>query len=196
MPLNANALTTLDNVRAMLQVQVDDVDADALLTDLINRASDAIIRHTGREFAPVSTNATRTFVYDGSGFLDLAPYDLQTTPAPTVVMDVDGTSPTTLASTDYKLRPKPAINSVYWGLVLPVRYCETEVSVTGTWGFPSVPPQVEDACIRAVIHSFRAYSAGYSDAYSTDETNVRSTPLTLPPAVGRLLADFRRIKVG
>jgi hypothetical protein len=78
------SITSVANAQAWLRrnhvtgtMATDDV---ALLTIAIKGVSAAIARYTSREFVDPSGNNTdvsRTFDYDGGGYLDFAPYDLR-----------------------------------------------------------------------------------------------------------------------
>ncbi len=78
MPLPAQNLCLLADVRALMQKKAADTGQDALIATLITNASDAIMRFCDREFAPTSAGVTRTFEFPWEGeFVSLAPYDLR-----------------------------------------------------------------------------------------------------------------------
>jgi len=180
------ALTTVDAVRQRLQKPTGEVAQDAEIGDMILSASVLIAGYTQREFAP-SASAARTFEHDGSGVLDLAPYDLQA--ANTVTVD-----DTPLAADAYKLRPLPASHGVYTQILLPGGTAQ-EVTVQGLWGFPSVPADVDHACITTVALWLRRDVSAFSRVFKLDEGNVER-PDALPSAVKALLDRYKLVRRG
>jgi hypothetical protein len=187
MPLASNALTSVANVKEYLQQS--DTGLDAVITNLINRYSLACINYVSREFAPATSSATRTFVYNGSGKLPLNPYDLRS--ATTVTMDVDSDSPTVLTADQYALRPKPSRDAVFTWIQLPTRQAESEVSVAGAWGFASVPVDVEEACIIAVLTAVRTRVSATTSMFNVEDP-VTPGPQGLPWPSKRLLDNYKR----
>lgn len=189
-------LTTLAAVRAHLQLPDVDIDSDAELSALISRASAVIQRWTGREFAPPTSAETRVFTYPGRGRLELAPYEARAVTA--VVLDSQpGGQQITLSTTDYALRPLPARDGVYqWLELAPYRRCRGgQVSVTGDWGWPTVPDDVEHACIVTVATWMRRDVAAYSRVFNLDESRIER-PQALPSAVMDMLDLYRAVPVG
>lgn len=153
-------LTTLAQVREHQQrTDPTNTTQDALIGDLITVASDMIMEYTQREFAPTTASATRTYRYDGRGVVNLAPDDVRTVTS--VQIDTDTDSPTTLTSEQYRLHPVRSKHGVYSHLHLigvsgPLRTTQDypdyrEVSVTGAFGWSSIPSPVERACIMLVM---------------------------------------------
>jgi hypothetical protein len=152
-------LCLLSDVKALMQkAGPNAASQDALISTLITRASIKIMRDYGREFVPggteslPATGATRTFEYSwgeqypGEAFVSLAPYDLQTSPAPTVIVDTDQSSPITLSTAEYRLWPRPASQGVFMAIkVVPLNVSvgprrvgvSGNCTVTGNWGFAS-----------------------------------------------------------
>ncbi len=194
----AVSLVTVAEVRSFLQKQDEDTEQDAILAALIERASEAVLTYTEREFAPVSaTNTARQFYYPDNGVLSLTPYDLNTLVS--VKIDtVDGAGGTTLGATEYRLMPKPAKDGVYnWLKLNPVtgnptgtRFNDREVTVTGTWGFPAVPDDVKHWTSVTVADWFRLNVAAFSTTFNLDEGRV-DIPQALPAAVRAGLARYR-----
>jgi hypothetical protein len=198
--MGAQDLTSLANVRAMLQKPGSDVGQDGLIGALITRASVAIMRYTDRQFAPAETAATKVFEYEQGGtshLLDVAPYDLRAITQ--VQLDTDESSATTLTTDEYRLFPQPPRDGVYTALRLQPfsygrgRWGHRQVSVTGNWGFASVPVDVEDACIKTVALWLRRDASGF-DAGASEGVWVR--PLDLPSAVMAALDRYRRMFLG
>lgn len=190
----ANALCTLAQVREYLQRPATSTEQDDAITDLIDRASKMILNFTGREFAPATTSDTRTFVYEGNGQLDLAPYDLRSVTS--LSIDVETTSPTALtAGTDFFFRPKPNPDGTYtWLTGLPARSADSEVSITGAWGFSSVPADVEDSCIKTVALWLRRDVSAFTTTFNIAEDRAER-PESLPSAVRAALWHYRRARV-
>lgn len=199
----AGDLTTLSAVKAALETESD--ERDDLIAQYITRASYAIMRWARREFAPAgSVDEARTFVYRGGGFLDLAPYDLRS--ATTVQIDTDGTSPTTLTvGNDYALRPlngatvasrlwlpnSTLLRSSGWG-------SQRVVTITGRWGWPSVPPDVEQACVVTVTSWLRRDIAALRVDTVDEPRGIAPDPTmtyALPGAARRLLEPYRLVSI-
>lgn len=196
----AQDLTTLTAVRRFLQKSGTDTSQDTEISQLITRASDAIMRYCQREFkSTASAGTARKFEYRGQGYLDLAPYDLQSVTL--IRLDPDLASPYTVGSNEYRLYPVHTPQGVYTAIRLdPVlaytasrwlyRICE----VTGTWGFPSVPSEVEHATILTVNNWLKLDVTAYESVLSTDE-NELERPAGIPSRARNLLLPFVRTGV-
>lgn len=196
-------LTTREKVRRFLQKPDEDVEQDQIIDDLISRASRAIQTYCGVEFRPTAA-ASYTFVYRGGGRLSLAPYVAQSVSA--VSWGSDTTSPTALTTTDYSLRPKPPKHGVYRWLRTPTqgsqRYgpdypgergsAETEVTVTGVWGYQTVPEDLEHACIVTVATWLRLHVSAFSTVFNIDEQQLER-PEALPSAVRAGLSHYKQV---
>lgn len=206
--MSAGDLTTLAKVRQFLGKPADtstQTGDDALLTALIGQASKAIHSYTGREFAPLSTaSQTRVFSYYGGGRLYFTPYDASTISSVTIDTETD-TSTTLTVDEDYFLFPRNAPAGVYEFMEL--RGCEPgrrtsasvnrpwrEVTVVGTWGFASVPADVELAANMQVAFLFRNHST--IPGSDTGDQGTRFGPVNLASGVMQLLAPYRVIGFG
>jgi hypothetical protein len=186
---------------------------DALIQQLITRASIKIMRDYGREFVPGGTEsltaiaAPRTFeyqradqLYTGEVFVDLHPYDLQLSPVPTVAVDTDLASSITLTTDDYRLWPRPASQGVYMAIRISSlsvrgpwsRFNSRQLTITGNWGFPTVPFEVEQACAETVIHWLTAYPAA-NRPQQPDSIMPPIQPRSYPMAAIDLLCTFKRM---
>ena len=135
---------------------------DNTVRALITAESSLIMRETGEEFAAFGTNPqTRVF--------DLSAYDLDrrvlpvgamaSDPTEVVTTTIDGTAveTVTLASITSMPRiraPWQPITELWFpaGALLPASLGEGYVlSVTGNFGYPSVPPEIREACAKRVI---------------------------------------------
>lgn len=188
----AGDLTTLANVRAMLQKATGDTDQDAVISAEITRASAAITTYAQREFAPPVTAAARKFAYTGGGVLYLGSYDLRTVTL--MQIDTDGTA-STLATTDYKLRPLTPRLGVYTSLLLPNHAASDlfprEVTITGDWGFAIVPADVEEACLLTVVERIRRDVSAFSGSFP-EEDGTSPRPIGIPFAARQILDSYRR----
>lgn len=190
-------LTTLDAVRLVLQKKPGEIAQDDVLQAFITRASGLIMRETEREFRPLTDAEGRVFSYRGGRMIDLAPYDLRA--ATSVVMRLNGTDQTLSADDDYDLRPLPAADGVYRWIQLRrsrifdrmAERREGTVTVTGDWGFPAVPPEVEHFCVMTVVIWARRDVQAFSATYNLDEGRLER-PEALPAAVRAGLRRWRR----
>lgn len=199
----AQDLTTLAQVREHQQrTDSSNTTQDALIEDLITVASDLIMEHTQREFAPTAASTARTYRYDGRGVLNLAPDDARSVTL--VRIDTDGDSPTTLAATQYKLWPTRSKHGVYSHLHLvgvpgvgvttesyPVY---REVEVTATWGWSTIPKPVERACILLVM-DLLSRTSNWKNA-DMDTLMPSGSSVAIPLHVRTILSTYKRHSVG
>jgi len=203
-------LCGLEDVKALMQKSgANGAAQDPLIASLITRASVKIMGDSGREFVPggatsePAVNATRTFEYvwsdtDDETYVDLYPYDLQTTVVPMIVADPDLSSPVTLTTDQYRLSPVPPSQGVYMGVrvrdlgsSIGTNWRTRQVQVTGNWGFPSVPFDVNQACAETVIHWITSYP-GARRVDQTDAALPAMTPRSYPMSAVDLLRRFWR----
>lgn len=197
-------LTSLANVRSFLRIPDAQTSSDTLLTTLVSQASRAIKKHTGRDFAPDETGSVaRVFHYYGGGLLYFTPFDCRTVTAVSIDTDTDG--PLTLTvDDDYTLLPVTVPDGVYECMELKGQYAGSrqanglkswrEVTVTGTWGFASVPADIAVAANMLVAFWYRQHSAvpGSDLAGEGD----RFGPVNMPTGVMQLLAPYRVVGFG
>ena len=198
----AGELCALADVRSLMQKKSADTAQDALITALIVPASKAIMKWCEREFAPTSTAVARVFEYPWEGeFLSLAPYDVRTVTS--VVVDSDVGAGVTLAADEYRLWPRPARDGTFMAVRLRplsvatgrVLFRNREVTVTGDWGFPSVPDEAKWATAMTVQHWLTVNVAAYRGA--DDGGDVRAIPKRgIPPEAIQLVAPFKRMPFG
>lgn len=185
-------LTTLAAVRTLLQMTGGVTEQDDIIGSLITRMSSTISRHCQREFAPAVSAASRTVELDRCASLQsLAPFDCRAATA--VVLDTGMATEQTLATTQWQLALHDPSNQVWQAL----RLCNVSIpstggrtlTVTGDWGYESVPAHVEQACILAVVSTLRqdvqAFGGplqpnSFGDGVNDDQA--------LPPGVRGLLA--------
>jgi hypothetical protein len=143
----------------------------------------------------------RFLVDECENIVDLAPYDLQTAPAITVKLDPQDSGGNTLVAwADYILKPQPSRLGVYTRIKLqeplPVtanwrRGTERLVEVTGTWGFPEVPSDVQHWTNVVVATWLRKDVAAFSNVFKLDEGQVERASM-LPGGAMAGLAHYSR----
>jgi hypothetical protein len=161
-------LCSLADVRSSLELPPSETTRDQLILELIPVASKMLMDYCEREFAPISTALTRRLQVDQRllgqttiNIVDLAPFDLAAVTGAGVVMNPESSSPQTLvANTDYQLHPLQTDEGVYTSLRLSnfinftsdnmIRFGHILFDVTGTWGWPTLPPTVSEACSDSV----------------------------------------------
>lgn len=191
----AGDLCTRDQVRRFLVKPTGDTGQDTLIDDLIARASKLIAGHCEREFTPTA-DATRTFYYDGSGYLSLAPYDLRTVAS--ITFDVEaGEANTVLTAAEYRLFPLPAPDGVFQSIRFQAYHApggtwpQRTIAIRGAWGFAAVPEDVQDAAIKTVAIWLRRDAAAFESTFRLDEERIEH-PKALPSAVFDQLDEYRR----
>jgi hypothetical protein len=194
-------LCTIQDVRARLQKPTADVNQDEIIQNLISQASKAIMKYTGREFAPAGVaGVMRTFETEigPDTFLSLAPWDLQTSTLVRIDTDVTGT---TLSSDEYRFFPVGKPDGVYTSVRLQplsmpqinrVGWRNRQVQITGTWGFPEIPADVNGAAAETVALWLRRDVSAFTSTYNLDESRVER-PEALPSAVRAQLGDYMRM---
>lgn len=202
-------LCTIADVRAYRQKPAADTDQDAVVQQLITAASRAINTYLGIDITPTSAGTAVTshvFVYRGGGRLSLAGGRKVAQSVTSVVMDTDTASPSTLATSEYSLRPKPARDGVYRWIRLPYQgsqlygpehpggrdAAEREVTVTGLFGYPSVPEDIRHWCVITVCEWLDQNVQSFSRTFSVDEGRLER-PEALPSAVRAGLAHYRQV---
>ena len=208
-PLAPNALTTLGETREYVLRDATDDSQDRKLIVLINAYSRAVEKYTRREWLPIMLDDTRSFQYDGSGFMSLEPSDLREITS--VVLNSHypaGYQEILIAGSDSALGnywPKPAgrtAEGTYWWMELPTyRHSGSyEVEVTGDWGIGTVPADVELALWIAIDDSYKNPTGfaggevgglGFTEIGEiTNEPDNRAR--NLPIESRALLAPYRR----
>jgi hypothetical protein len=201
-------LTDLDAVRVFLQKEDINTDQDDIIQALITAASRAIAERFQREFVDSGAGATRKFLVEDlapywieAGNVDLAPYDLNAGNPITVKIDPqDGGGITLTEWTDYVLKPLPTKHGVYMRIELlgplPVdpnwrRGRNRAISVTGTWGFPEIPEDVQHWTNVVIATWLRKDVAAFSNVFHLDEGQVERASM-LPGGAMAGLAHYGR----
>lgn len=190
----AEDITTLAKVRAYQQHDATvALDNDTLVSELITRASRAFMEATGRQFRTALTAGTAVqFLYRANPMrvLHLQGYDASAITS--VTMDADTTSPTVLAATEYRKLPIPRKHGVINALYLPNHDGSAEgrvVEVVGTWGWPTVPGDVEQAVIDTVVHWLDRQTPG---GQLGDENMDRFGPVMFPSSARQVMFRYRQ----
>jgi hypothetical protein len=215
--LAANALTTLERVKEQGSgIRQVDPTQDMQLTFLINEASAAIMNFPGggREFKSLLVGSQpRTFRLQRDyqtmgGTIDFGQYDAQSVTAVTVETQPTGGS-VVLSSATLQWQPQPVEQwyGVYtsikiwaptWSWGVPyIAGIEHTAQVTGVWGFPSVPADVEGACVETVKEWFLA---GYADTSSRGipgetASQAQGPRHDLPWSVQRTLGRYQELMI-
>lgn len=155
-------LVTLSDLKTAMGIPLADTESDTKLSQAIENASAAIRSYTDRAFdTPVSASSTRNYAYDGSGVLEID--DAQTVTA--VVLDGITLDPIEYSAEPFAppitwlflppyARPESPemgftrnLDKLWWKT-----YQQPKVAaVTGTWGWPSIPKDVEQAAIWTAV---------------------------------------------
>lgn len=197
MPVDPLDLTTVAKFRSFMQHDTGvAADNDDEVQNLITRASRAMMDFAGREWKSEAVGSTaRTFLlHDGPDrVLPLTPYDVRSVTQ--LRFDTDTSSPTTVTdATNWRLLPIPSRYGVYNWLYLP-NHSGTRagrvVEVTGTWGWASVPYDVEQACLETVEHWLKRNLPG-GEVF--DEDKDRYGPVQFPTSARMVLRRYRMVR--
>lgn len=180
----ADQLCTIAQVKARIfPAGVTDTADDTLLTELIEQTSDYIEQYTGRRLVPV---ASADYFFDTiSGYALRVPIGIRAI----TFMGVNnlthqpdsGGTYTTVAATDYLLRPKAQDGSQGWpftelqisrgtlaGTISVFGNIANGCKLTMTTGFAATPPDIQSVAIDAVVAAFQARKDGASGVIGAD----------------------------
>jgi hypothetical protein len=213
--LDPNALTSIGRARWYVLGDPTNDGQDEILAFLINWASRAIEDYAQREFVPTDDDA-RTFDWDGSRLLSLAPYELRNVTEVTWSADGGLHNNAIQATGIYRYRPEPAGRTrqgTYLNLAVPPPLQTSSASalaayygsggytitIDGDWGMAEVPRNVEGACLIMVKDlkmnpgAFRSYNVGPVQIAEGDQAST--IPFgSIPPGARRALAPYLRRK--
>jgi hypothetical protein len=191
------------------QVGVTGTQDDARIQWAIEAATTAIQSYTGRAFVPDEVAGTRTYLYDCNGFLEIEDASEIT------AVSVNGS---TLDSSSWQAQPYggPVIT---WIDMIPLRQQSTalgftqnldqpwvqrrllsiqqEVEVTGNWGWPFVPKDVQQAAIwtvAALLSSPMPYTSESIAGYSRS-TMFSINDVSIPDRARRILDLYIRVSL-
>lgn len=199
--LGGPRLCSVDDVRGFLQKPGTDTAQDDIISQLITRASRAIMGFTGREFVVEGANPqTRTFdadVYARVATTTGIPIDdLQTTPTAVTLADANGTTIATYSvADDLVLLPR---NRAPWQPIDHIRVRPSAfapgpydvLTVSGSWGWPQIPEDVAQACIVTVGLWMRREVQAFTTTFNLDEGRLER-PQALPSTAIDMLRRYR-----
>jgi len=175
-------LCTVADVTSYVPGYRADDTTDAKLQQLITSESDLIHEETAREIIGLSGHDTRVFpiLYRRVPIGDLTPPDDATNnPLEVTFLDIDGNelAEATGYTLLYRLARQP---TQAWE---PVTAIELQsiggpfLQVTGTWGYPSVPPFVREKCAARVIMRYLSDVASVGTSFAEAAANINLGPL-------------------
>ena len=197
-----NGYCTLAELRGRMNIPTADTGSDTIYEATIEAASRAIDGFCARRFYQIA-DTVRYFTPTDPTWLEVP--DLVSVSAFVTDADGDRVYELTWASTDYDLEP---YNGADVGLpytsiaTMPMsRYrfpCESPkgVKITGTWGWPSIPTPIKEACILQAMRIAKRPSAPFGiDLGGADMGAAMRIP-AIDPDVKMLCAPYRRIVIG
>ncbi len=181
------AYATLSDLKIYLAITTD--NDDALLTELLERATAVIEQYTGRKFT--ASSATRRYGYEAlrDALTIMLDDDLQSTSSITSG-GVDVTSACVLMPRNGP--PYTAIRLI--GDCWDVSDDSTPVEVTGAWGFSATPPaDIVQACLRLAAYYYRQRDAQVFDVTAIPDQGIITIPKGTPADVREILSRYRRL---
>lgn len=196
---SVTAYTTVATVK--LRLDIGGSGDDAALESVIEAASRAIDGLCNRWFYQM-TATTRHFTASSPTVLDVP--DLVSVTSLTTDTDGDRVYEDTWAATDYDLEPYNAadVGEPYRQLMTTPAglygfpTVRKGVKITGTWGWPSVPDAIAEACALESIRLFKRKDAPYGIAGSSELGMQTFMPARVDPQVKALIAPYVRMSVG
>jgi hypothetical protein len=189
---------TLEAVKARLDI-ADTID-DGMITSVISAASRSIDSFCNRLFSS-EVAQVRYFTADCSGYIDVD--DLVSVTTLATDSDGDRVYEDTWAATDYDLEPYNAAQQEWPYTRLMIApdgnysfpTVRRSVKITGTWGWPSIPYPVQEACILLTIRWFKRKDSPFGIAGSNELGQVQMMA-TRDPDVKAMLEPYRKFTVG
>lgn len=148
---------------------IEDTDSDDVLRRSLDAATTWIDNYTGRTFTLDAEDTTRYFYPNREGIVDLP--DLVTVTSIKLDTVGDRTYSTTLAAAEYEFRPidGPPFTEVRMWPTSSRAFISTErVQIVGTFGWPSVPKPVEQACLILASRYYKRGEAPFGVLQNTD----------------------------
>jgi len=191
----AMAYATLAELRALLGYESANVDDDALLTALLERAQATIEQRAGRRFEAVAATRYYDPTRDCLGQTLRLDADLL---EPTLMRNGDGA---TISAGQYVLRPSngppyrqivlKASSGLIWTYVDDP---EDAISITGSWGYSaSAPPDIVQATLRLAAYMYRQKDAQVYDVSAEPSAGVITVPQGIPRDVRLTLDSYREL---
>lgn len=181
----ADQLVTIAQVKARINVAgVSDTDDDTLLGELVDQVSSWVQGYTGRRFMP---EPAATYVFDTSaGTVLRIPHGIRAVTSvgvATVSQPDTGGNYTTVPTGDVILRPKAQDMPEGWpatelwirygtlsGTITQFATAQNGATITGTFGWASVPPDIQAVVIDAVVAAYQSRKNGASSVMGADGT--------------------------
>lgn len=208
-------LTTLRSLRRWVLRDATDDSKDDKLVEYGEAFSLRVSQYCRRQFQPdpatdLDDPVEHVFSYDGSGLLDLKPYELRVSNDLEIKLytDRDTGLQQTLDATDYRLLPvggNPQGTYQAVSLILPSLAEERygfgwQVTITGRWGMAAVPKTVELAvwiCVDDAMKNPGSFASQQLNGYLVQTDNVDPSfdfddRGSLPRGAMRALAPYRR----
>lgn len=195
----SNGYASLNEVKAALRIS-DSID-DSLLEMAVESASRLIDGYAARIFYSAGT-ATRYYVAQDDFVVEVD--DLANgTVTITTAQDADGVFDTTWGTDDYQLEP---LNGVLDGMawpyttiraigdyLWPISGGEALIKVQGTFGWPSTPIAIKQACIIQASRIYKRLDSPLGVAGFGDLGAIRVTR-DLDPDVAQLVHPYKRTR--
>lgn len=194
-----NAYASLNEVKAALRI-TDSID-DTLLEMATESASRLIDGYAARIFYNAGT-ATRYYVAQDDFVVEVD--DLANgTVTITTAQDADGVFDTTWGADDYQLEPlNGVLDGIAWpyttiravgDYLWPISGGEALIKVTGTFGWPSTPIAIKQACVIQASRIYKRLDSPLGVAGFGDLGAIRVTR-DLDPDVAQLVQPYKRTR--
>lgn len=194
-----NAYASLNEVKAALRIS-DSID-DTLLEMATESASRLIDGYAARIFYNAGT-ATRYYVAQDDFVVEVD--DLANgTVTITTAQDADGTFDTTWGTDDYQLEPlNGVLDGIAWpyttiravgDYLWPISGGEALIKVQGTFGWPSTPIAIKQACIIQASRIYKRLDSPLGIAGWGDMGAIRVSS-QLDPDVAQLVQPYKRTR--
>jgi sensor c-di-GMP phosphodiesterase-like protein len=204
-------IITLNQLKDSLSIPYSDTTKDIRLEQAITNASAAIRTYTDRDFGTASVTEERSYVYDGSGILELDDLANDSVTQVTVADRV-------LSTKEYLVQPQRRSPVQYWMVLAPaygispamgftwnldtyylyanpVTYTLV-VKVTASWGWPQIPDDIQQAAIytaAAMAESPKPYVSQQYQSYSVHLPNPMVD--AIPDRAKALLDPYQRLRL-
>jgi hypothetical protein len=181
-------------------------DAAWILSDLLPQAQAAIDTYVGFPFQTDGSSGTPTTrVFSGNDADTLLIDPLATLKQ---VVEINQTTSINYGSGQIALIASPVLDisadcllgpdnttpgyTLRRASQLPFYFGSQNYSVSGVWGYASVPPEIVRACVRLVIHWYKQRDANYSPQTGNHQYGMQREVMSyMPPDVCRVLDKFR-----
>lgn len=205
-------LTDTDRLYAALGIASGDLESSEVekYENAIAAASDALRSWADRSFETPQVTETRTFQYDGSGFLSID----DCTDITDVSVVVPNASDRPLVTAEYGMDPSGNVIDYitlapHWGLVSRQmgfaynldRYegplpGSRQIKVTANWGWPAIPEAVQQAAVWTAIALAENPKPLISESIEGYSRTIGPAPFdAIPPRAMALLTPYTKVKV-